>query len=178
MSIFIALLRAVNVGRNTLKMERLRALLAELGCQNVRTYVQSGNAVFAVAGSAGHWEAAIQRRLAGETRLNVTVIVRTTAELGKIIAGNPFLSDAGVDPTKLHVTFLATRPQPAAVKKLATVAAGGDRARVAGKHVYLYCLGGYGKTKLNGAMLEKALAVRSTTRNWNTVTTLYEMAAR
>src|ERR1041384_1193588 len=120
-STYIALLRGVNVGGNTLKMQRLVELLAEIGCQNVRTYVQSGNAVFSGSGSAAKWKAAIEHCLAGQTRLRVTVQVRTAAQLAKCLRENPFLRESGIDTTKLHVTFLAAKPPAEGLKKLATI---------------------------------------------------------
>ena len=179
MPIFIALLRGVNVGGNTLSMERLRTLCADLGAENPRTYVQSGNVVFAAPGSATRWAAALERKLAGETRLAVTVIVRTATELATVLGGNPFLNQKGIDLAKLHVTFLAQAPTKAAQKALDALAAtaGGDRLRLAGKEIYLHCPDGYGRTRLSNTALEKALGVRATTRNWNTVNKLYQMSA-
>ena len=172
----IALLRGVNVGGNLLKMERLREICSELGYRNVRTYVQSGNIVFETPGSPAKCEQAIEKKLRGETRLPVTVILRTRDEIGKIVAANPFLKVPGVDPSSLYVTFLATAAAKEAVKKLSTIKAGGDEFRVAGKEIYLHCPNGYGRTKLSNNALEKVLAVRATTRNWNTVNKLCEMA--
>jgi uncharacterized protein (DUF1697 family) len=172
----IALLRGVNVGGNLLKMERLRAICSELGHRNVRTYVQSGNVVFEATATLSKCAAALEKTLAGETRLPVTVILRTRDEIAKILAGNPFLKVEGIDLTKLHVTFLESAASKEALKTLAAIKAGDDEFRSAGKEIYLYCPNGYGKTKLSNNAIEKALAVRATTRNWNSVNRLYEMA--
>lgn len=178
METFVALLRGVNVGQNTLKMERLRELWSELGLKNVTTYVQSGNVVFDAEGSPSSWSSAIELRLAGETRLPAAVFVRTVPELKNIIARNPFLKEEGIDPSKLHVTFLASAAGQGALKKLSAVNAGADRFRLSGKEVYLYCPNGYGRTKLSNNALERVLSVRATTRNWNTVNKLYEITLR
>jgi uncharacterized protein (DUF1697 family) len=178
METYVALLRGVNVGQNTLKMERLRQLWSELGFQNVTTYVQSGNVVFEAEGSPASWSSAIEPKLAGETRLPVTVLVRTPAELKSIIARNPFLKEKGIDRSKLHVTFLASAVGKDALKKLSAVNAGADQFRLSGQEVYLYCPNGYGRTKLSNNALEKALSVKATTRNWNTVNKLYEISVR
>lgn len=178
MAVYIALLRAVNVGQNILKMDRLRDLCAELAFRNVTTYVQSGNVVFEADGSPPECREAIEKRLAGQTRLPVTVIVRTPAELGSIIRLNPFLQDKSVDRSKLHVTFLPGAPAKGSRSKLSAIAAGADQFRLSGKDVYLYCPGGYGESKLSNSAIEKSFGVRATTRNWNTVNRLYEMATR
>ncbi len=177
MPVFVALLRGVNVGRNILRMDRLRALCLELGLENVRTYVQSGNVVFAAKGSAAQWAKSLQQTLAGECRLPVSVIVRTEGEMRRIVAGNPFAAEPGIDAKRLYVTFLDGAPTPAAVKALDALPAGADRFRPVGRELYLHCPGGYGATKLGNNAFEKALSCRATSRNWNTVTTLAAMAA-
>jgi uncharacterized protein (DUF1697 family) len=177
-SAYIALLRGVNVGGNTLKMERLREVCAELGLKNARTYVQSGNVVFEAHGTAGRWAAALEKRLAGEARLPVSVIVRTGAEMGRVIAANPFLQERGIDLARLHVTFLPAEPAKAGLERLDTLKAGTDRFRCVGRDIYLHCPNGYGKSKLSNNAIEKALSLRATTRNWNTVNKLYEMCSR
>src|SRR3984957_18448844 len=97
MPVLIALLRGVNVGGNILKMDRLREICAKLGAKNPRTYVQSGNVVFEAQGRASDWTAKLEKKLAGESRLPVSVIVRTSAEISKVLAGNPFLREKGID---------------------------------------------------------------------------------
>jgi uncharacterized protein (DUF1697 family) len=176
MRTYIAVLRGVNVGGNVLKMERLRELWSELGFKNVRTYVQSGNVVFEAESSRARFGPTIEPKLAGETRLPVSVIVRSATEMGKLIAINPFLNEADIDRAKLHVTFLASAPTKESLVKLNGINAAGDRFHASGKEIYLHCPDGYGNTKLSNNALEKALSVRATTRNWNTVTTLYQMA--
>jgi uncharacterized protein (DUF1697 family) len=178
MGTYVALLRGVNVGQNTLKMERLRQLCSELGFKNVTTYVQSGNVLFDAEGPPSSWYSAIEKRLAGETRLPVAVLVRTPGELKSIIARNPFLQEQGIDRSKLHVTFLARAAGKDALTKLSAVNAGADQFHLSGKEVYLYCPNGYGRTKLSNNALERVLSVKATTRNWNTVNRLYEIACR
>ena len=178
MAIYIALLRGVNVGQNTIKMDRLRELWSEFGFKNATTYVQSGNVVFEAEGSPSNWSQAIEQKLAGETRLPVSVFLRTPSELRGIIARNPFLKEKGVDGSKLHLTFLSRATGENALKKLSAVNAGTDQFRLSGKEVYLYCPQGYGRTKLSNNALERVLSVKATTRNWNTVHKLYEIASR
>lgn len=172
----IAPLRGVNVGGNVLTMERLREIFSQLGFQNARTYVQSGNVVFDAGGAAAKICQAIEQKLAGETRLGVSVISRTAAEVARVVSDNPFLREKGIDRSKLHVTFLAAAATRDALKALSEIDAGGDRFRALGNEIYLHCPDGYGKTRLSNNRLEKVLAVKATTRNWNTVNKLHEMA--
>lgn len=173
---YIALLRGVNVGGNTLSMARLRALGAELGLRSARTYVQSGNLVFEADRTAAHWSATLERALIGKSRLPVAVLVRTGAEIAAVVERNPFLRDKGVDPARLYITFLSEAPGKPTLAALHAIDAGADRLSHAGREVYLHCPTGYGRTKLNNNILERVLGVAATTRNWRTVTTLAEMA--
>jgi uncharacterized protein (DUF1697 family) len=176
MTTHIALLRGVNVGGNTLRMERLRTLFAELGFGDARTYVQSGNVLFTAARPSADLAALIEARLVRETRLPVSVLIRTPVQLERIIAGNPFLKEPGIDVRKLHVTFVAERPSKPGLAALGGVQSGADRWRAQGAEVYLHCPDGYGRSKLNNTAIERLLSTRATTRNWNTVKVLYDMS--
>jgi uncharacterized protein (DUF1697 family) len=173
---FVALLRGVNVGGNLLRMERLRVVCVELGLGDVRTYVQSGNAVFSAGGSARHWAETLERRLAGESRLPVSVMVRTVAEMSRVLAANPFLAEDGIDRAKLAVAFLDRAPSKVALNALDALSGGPDRFRHQGSEIYLHCPSGFARTRLTNNAFEKALSVRATSRNWNTVERLAAMA--
>jgi uncharacterized protein (DUF1697 family) len=175
MPVLIALLRGVNVGGNILKMDRLRELCAALGAKNARTYVQSGNIVFEAAGSSSSWEAKLEKKLAGESRLPVSVMVRTTAEISTVLAGNPFMKEKGIDTARLAVTFLQQVPARPALAALAALKIGSERYHHAGREIYLHCPNGFADAKLY--TLDKVLKQATTTRNWNTVTKLCEMSA-
>jgi uncharacterized protein (DUF1697 family) len=171
---YVALLRGINLGaRNKLAMADLRALVTELGADDVETYVQSGNVVFASGGSASALERQIEERIRRDHGYEVPVLVRTAPELAKVVADNPFLR-AGNDQTKLHVTFLAAAPGRARVE--APPGSGADEFSIVRREVYLHCPDGYGRSKLSNAFFEKQLGVVATTRNWRTVTTLAELA--
>ena len=173
---YIALLRGVNVGGNMLRMERLREICAEAGMKNARTYVQSGNVAFEGAGAAERWARTLEKKLEGETRMAVTVIVRTGAEMAEVVNANPFLQEKKIDAVELYVTFLAARPEKAGIERLGRLATGADRFALAGSEIYLHCANGYGESKITNNVFEKALGVKATTRNWNTVLKLREMA--
>jgi uncharacterized protein (DUF1697 family) len=153
-------------------MKPLAALFEALGAEDVRTYVQSGNVVFAGRGP-GLTAAAIEQRIAADLGVAVTVLLRTRRELAAVVAANPFLA-SGADPAKLHVTFLAERPAADRRRELPEES-GPDALRVHGREVYLHCPNGYGRTKLHNAFVEKRLGVAATTRNWRTVTTLLDL---
>jgi uncharacterized protein (DUF1697 family) len=177
MPTWISLLRAINLGQhNRIRMSELEAALRGLGFDNVKTYLQSGNVVFDARQSPAKLCEIIEAKIQSEFGLSVSVISRTREEMGDTIRNNPFLKEDGVDPSHLHVTFLASVPG-AALEKLDRLGAEPDRFRCRGREVYLDCCQGYGRTKLSNQAIEKALAVRGTTRNWKTVNQVYQMAA-
>jgi uncharacterized protein (DUF1697 family) len=170
---YVALLRGINLGaRNKVAMADLRALVEALGGEDVRTYVQSGNVVF--KGSLGGAKAvasAMEKRISADLGLDVAVLVRTGAELRKLVAANPFVK-GGRDASKLHVTFLADKPGRDKVRALPANEHEPDEFRVVGREIYLHYPKGYGRSKLSNAFFEKRLGVTATTRNWRTVTNL------
>jgi uncharacterized protein (DUF1697 family) len=176
MTVYVAMLRGVNVGGNSLKMDWLRGACEDVGLQNVQTYVQSGNIVFSSVAGALKLVQMLKVLIDAQTRLPVTVVVRSASEMTKIVAGNPFLKQKGLDITKLHVTFLGDVPSKPAPEKLDALAGTRDQYRLAKQEIYLHCPINYGQTRLSNTAIEKALSVSATTRNWKTVTTLHEMA--
>ena len=177
MGTYVAMLRGINVsGRNKIKMPDLQALFVGLGHGDVTTYIQSGNVVFtSSAKGAPALESAITARIARDFGLDVGVVLRTKAELAKVIAANPYVR-GGADLSKLHVTFLGAKPEAALVHALDGHTSPPDEFEVVGREVFLHCPGGYGNTKLNNAFWERKLKTSATTRNWNTVTKLLELA--
>jgi uncharacterized protein (DUF1697 family) len=155
-------------------MADLRALVEELGGEEVQTYLQSGNVVFRRRSSPSRLEEALAQSIRRAFGLDVTVLVLTAERLAKIVADNPFVA-RGADPAALHVTFLASRPDPKRVRRLSDGNFDPEELHVVGDAVYLHCPNGYGRTKLSNAFLEKQLAIRATTRNWKTVTMLAEL---
>jgi uncharacterized protein (DUF1697 family) len=173
---YVAMLRGVNVGGNPLKMEWLRGACETMGLREVRTYLQSGNVVFASSLGTAKLATMLKQTIDKQTRLPVPVIIRSAKEMAEIIAQNPFLKRKGIDATKLHVTLLGDVPKRPEIERLAKLAGTRDEYHLARREIYLHCPINYGETKLSNAAIEKALGVSATTRNWNTVTTLAEMA--
>jgi uncharacterized protein (DUF1697 family) len=178
MSIYVAMLRGINVGRGkVVKMERLRASLGSLGFGNVRTYVQSGNVVFeSERKSVTELCKKIEARILRDFGFAVPVILKTSKEIEQIISDNPLVKEKGIDHSKLHVTFLSGPPPAATVRTLEPLATSHERFRVLNREVYLYCPDGYGRSKLTNTTIEKKLSLVATTRNWRTVNALLEMA--
>lgn len=174
----MALLRGVNVGGNAkIKMDDLRQVFTGLGHTDVQTYLQSGNVVFASKTRDAHkLETAAEKAVGDELGLQIAVLVRTEAQLARILTTNPYL-DRETDLSRLPVTFLAEAPAPDLVTALKVPAGESAVCTVVDREVYLHCPDGYGRTKLNNAFLERKLGVKATTRNWKSVTTLHEMAA-
>lgn len=173
---YVALVRGINLGRHKqVSMPDLRALFCSLGADDAATYLRSGNVIFKSADGPGKLTEAIEKRIRRDLGLSVTVLLRTTPQLAKILAGNPFAKD-GKDSTKLHVTFLAKRAGGARVRELDPQRGQTDEFRVVGREIYLHCPNGYGRSKLTNAYFEKELGVAATTRNWRTVTKLAELA--
>ena len=173
----IALLRGINVGPNKrVAMSQLRGLLAELGCDDVKTHLQSGNAVFTSA-SADTAAAAteIERALAGELKVQSTVIVRTAADLAAILAADP-LGEVATDPARYLVGFFAGAPDPAGARALESADLAPNRVRIVGREVYLWCPAGVNDSPFSTVNWEKHLGVAVTMRNWRTVTRLAMLA--
>jgi len=175
---YIAMLRGINVsGSKPVKMEQLRASLTALGLGDVKTYIQSGNIVFAAAPeAAASLSGKIEKRILKDFSFVVPVLLRTVREMEEIVRENPLLKVTGVDHAKLHVTFLSTNPPKTAVGQLLPLAVPPEQLFIVGREIYLYCPNGYGNTKLSNVTIEKKLSVGATTRNWKTVNTLLAMA--
>ena len=176
--IYIAMLRGINVGAHKrMKMEKLRASCKTLGFEQIATYIQSGNVVFkAPKLSPASLSEKIEKRIAADFGFEADVITRTREEFKKMVRTNPFLKEAGVDESKLHILFLAEAPSSEAIKKLESFTLSPDRVRVIGKEIYFYFPNGVSGSSLWKHNLDRVLSISGTMRNWNTVNKLYEMA--
>jgi uncharacterized protein (DUF1697 family) len=172
----VALLRGINLGaRNKILMADLRRLFADLGYGDVETYLQSGNVVFtSEAKDPSRLARDVERRIAHDLDLDVTVLVRTGVDLARLAEKNPFLSREQ-DLAKLHLTFLADTPEQKRVTGLEKPTGESAEFSLDGREVYLHCPEGYGRTRLNNAFFERRLGVAATTRNWKTVTALRDL---
>jgi uncharacterized protein (DUF1697 family) len=177
-AVFIALLRAINVGGNTIiPMADLKTLCGELGYKDARTLLQSGNLVLSApratpASLAKKLEAALLDRFGKEVR----VIVRTPDELRHVVARNPFPAAARDDPGHLLVTFLADAPTAEAAKALAAWKHATEPFKVDGRELFIHYASGVGTSKFTGPTIERLLATPGTARNWNTLNKLIALA--
>jgi uncharacterized protein (DUF1697 family) len=161
----VALLRGVNVGgRGKLSMQELRDTLRDAGYGEVRTYLQSGNAIIESRASPD----GLAREL--ETLLGLQVIVRTHGELADVVARDPY-GDVATDGSRYFVTFLSG--EPSEVPDLES--GGGELFVVSGREIYAWLPDGVHASKRAKLLTEKRLGVVPTTRNWNTVTKLLEL---
>jgi uncharacterized protein (DUF1697 family) len=177
MPIYVALLRGINVGGNKkIKMDKLRSSLEALGLEQVKTYIQSGNAVFKAAKiSPAALAKKIEDRIVKDFGFSASVISRTASEIEAAIVNNPFLTQPGIDPEKLHVAFLSETPSPSALKKLSDLTLKPDQSRSRGNEVFFYFPNGVSGSSLWKHPLDRVLSVEATMRNWRTVNTLHQM---
>jgi uncharacterized protein (DUF1697 family) len=174
---YIALLRGINVGQKTIKMEHLKALLESMDLRNVRTYIQSGNVVFdSESDNEGELAAKLEKKLQETYSFQVPVIMRTLHEMEEIIRNTPYRSGDLKESESVYVTFLSDIPSKAAIDNAKSAPSGNDEFVVQGREAYILIRDSYGTTKLSNAFLEKKLKVNATTRNWATVNKLADMA--
>lgn len=178
MQTYISLLRGINVsGQKRIKMDELKAAYEALGLKQVTSYIQSGNVIFkSPAKDRQKLAVKIEKTIEQHFAYSVSVLIRDLDEFKKLIDANPFPAEGGVEPDKLHLTFLSAVPDKSLLQKMAELESGKDKFSLAGENIYLYCPGGYGRTKLTNNYFEKKLALSATTRNWNTVQKLYGLA--
>lgn len=176
MKTYVALLRGVNVGgRNKLLMEDLVNLLENAGSQEVKTYIQSGNAVFRnPTDNPAELSSKVGIGIKQTRGFEPRVLLLEAEDLRQAIITNPF-TDAEDDPANLHVYFLEFTPQAPDLAGLDALRSEGERIALKGKCFYLHAPSGAGKSKL-AARAERLLGVPTTARNWKTVNKLMDMA--
>lgn len=174
MPVFIALIRGINVGgHKKIRMADLKSSCEALGWRDVRTHLQSGNVVFKSTKSN---RAQLVKELEAAMSVEAKVILRTAAELKKIIDANPMPGEAERGPSHFIVTFLDGMPSAAAMKSLRDAYSGPENMQLLGAELYIEYGPDMGRSKLNNALIERKLGVAGTARNWNTVTKLMELA--
>lgn len=168
MGAFVALLRAVNVGgTGKLPMTELKAMCEELGFAAVRTYIASGNVVFTSRKSEAAIKSVLEKRLQANAGAPVGVLVRSAAELAKVLADNPFPKAA---PNRTVAIFLDKAPPADTLAGLR--GRKDEEVRLGRREIYVHYGDGMGTSKL-----VIPAAKTGTARNMNTIATLAKMAA-
>ena len=176
MKTYIALFRGINVGgKNALPMRELVAVLEEFGARNVKTYIQSGNAVFvSPEKDASLLSNKIGREIKKRRGFEPHVLLLGLEDIERAISKNPF-PEAASDPRALHAGFLASAPEKPNLKALESLRSDSERFHLIDKVFYLYAPEGIGRSKL-AANAEKLLGAPMTDRKWRTVCKIREMA--
>lgn len=173
MSTRVVLLRAVNVGGAQLPMAELRAMAADLGASDPRTYIASGNLVADVPGDPDAFDRALEQAVQERFGFFREVISRTPDEVRAALEAHPF---AVVEPKFSYVSFLLRAPDPESITMAEAVETGDDRWQVVGRELHLRYADGAGRAQLDDKKLGRALGVPGTARNLRTVAKLVELA--
>ena len=169
-TVFIALLRAVNLGATrAIAMKDLSKLCTDLGLKNVRTFIQSGNVLFRTARKEDDVRNALEKALARHMKAEVDVFIRTAREMQRIMDANPF---PHAEPSKVVVVFLAKAAPKAILDTV--VAPGGEEVRLGKRELYIHYPNGQGRSKLK----IRSDGGHGTARNTNTVRKLVSLAAQ
>jgi uncharacterized protein (DUF1697 family) len=178
MKTYIALLRGINVGgHRKIKMDHLKAMLEKMGFQKVVTYIQSGNVVFrsSQANAAGLVEK-IEKGIAKIFGFDVPVLVLSKDELLAILQESPFKNKEDIEANRIYYVLLKSKPNTEAASSFEQNSYPNELFVITDNCVYLKCLNGAGKAKLNNASIERKLGVEATTRNHRTLLKLIELS--
>lgn len=173
---YVALLRGINVGGNTMiKMSELSAMLESLGFESVKTYINSGNIGFDYAKTAEKkLVAKIEKAIEETFGKKVAVMVRERKDIDRVLSNNPF--DGEFESHKeMHVLFLSEEMSADKEKQLLDACPEGERYKCIGRELYCHLPKGVIDSLLGKSFLEKKLKLSSTGRNWRTVQKLAEL---
>lgn len=176
---YISFLRGVNMaGHNSVTMANLTALYKDLGFTCVEAYIQSGNVFFRSIADLTKQETAskIEDAILKRFKYNIPVMLRTVEELLNLFSANPFLEENYFEPSKMAVIFLHEKPTEIQIQKVININYPPDKFNITGNEIFIYCPNGFGKTKLYTNFFEKKMGVTGTARNWNTITTILQIA--
>lgn len=175
MKTYISILRGINVGSHKrIKMDSLRKMYEDLGYKNIQIYIQSGNIIFQDQEQEIHLiKNRIEQRILQEFGFEVPVILIDQPTLAQIINNNPYRTES--DLATLYVTLLSSFPEQKNLNKITPNNYLPDQYTMNHHVIYLYCVQGYGNTKLTNNFFESKLQVTASTRNWKTLLHLYAM---
>ncbi|MGJ5642539.1 DUF1697 domain-containing protein [Formosa sp. S-31] len=176
MKIYIALLRGINVsGQKKIPMADLRTLMQNLGFENVKTYIQSGNVVFkALNQEVETLQLVIQEGILKQFGFEVSVLVKTQEELEYIFNNNPLETH---QVPQSYFTLLQEKPDAERVHTVSDETYDNETFIITESCVYFYSDKGYGNAKCNNNFFERKLKVSATTRNFKTMQKLLSLCS-
>jgi uncharacterized protein (DUF1697 family) len=137
----------------------------------VRTYLQSGNVVLSSSASPDRVARTCGQQIASAFGLEIPVVVRTRAELNKVVQRNP-LGAVAVNPKRYQVTFMTAKPGAKVLRKLEQAVVAPEQFVVIGRELYAWHPEGVARSRLWALLAGRGLGVTATARNWTTVTKL------
>ena len=173
---YIALLRGINVGGNTMiKMADLKVCFEGLGFTNVVSYVNSGNLAFDTAKTSDKKLAEkIEKAVEKIINKNVQVMVREQVSIKEVLEHNPF--DGQYETHKqMHVLFLQNEIPSEKHDDVLSWQTEQERIAIRGREIYALLLGGVAESLIGRGLLERKLKIPMTARNWRTVQKLAEL---
>ncbi|QJD87280.1 DUF1697 domain-containing protein [Cohnella herbarum] len=172
MTIYIALIRGINVGgHNKVPMAELRKAYEAIGLNRVQTYIQSGNVLFESEKSADTLRPMLEQAIAETFGISVTVAMRTAEQWERIVANCPYGKDGLLEGESIQVTILTESPSPKAIAALeANKGDGTDEYFVHGLEIYFLFRRSVLDSKLANSM--NKLGNTATSRNMNTINKL------
>lgn len=176
MDTFIALLRGINVGgHNKIPMAELRSMCADLGWDDVQSYIQSGNLVFKASSTPANLETKLEGAIERRFDLSIPVIVRTGADWLAYVKGNPFPEASQREPNLVMLILSKALPNRDAVEGLQERGLNDERIVQEGDALWIHYPAGSGRSKLSPALLDRLVGSTVTARNWRTVLKLDEL---
>lgn len=170
MALHVAFLRAINVGKRRVSMDRLRGPFVELGYEDVSTFIASGNVVFRGDGKPVEAEPKIEAALADALGFEVVAFVRSSAAIGRIVRDQPLDGD----DDSVHVGFLKKAATAGGRRALEALGTDVDTVTVKGPQIYWLARGGMGRATVSGAALEKAVGGPTTFRSLKMLRRLHD----
>lgn len=175
MTVYIALLRGINVsGHNKIKMADLKQTLEKTGFGRVQTYIQSGNVLFESEEGPEPLRRRIEDAIQSAFGLSITVVIRSAEELERIVRDCPYADLSLAEGESIHVTSLTEAPPQKTFDLMAACERGNDEYTIHGREIYFLFRQSILDSKLAKQM--QKLGDTSTTRNWNTINKLADLA--
>jgi uncharacterized protein (DUF1697 family) len=176
LNLFVALLRGVNVGGNSMiSMIALKKSFERMGFTHVSTYINSGNVIFnARESDARKLEQKIERMLVKEYDLSSKVVLRSFLEMKKLVQSLPREWD-GDSSWRYNVIFLRHTIDSEAI--LAELPANSDVEQVVyrpGALLWSAHVDQISRSKM-GKLSSRKISQDMTVRNLNTTKKLCEL---